>query len=195
VRGVLAVEDWAEIRRLHRSEGLSARAVARQLGVSRGAVARALASVGPPKYERRRVGSAVDGFEPAIRVLLAEFPAMPASVIAERVGWTRSGSVLRARVAELRPLFTRPDPASRTSYLPGERVQCDLWFPPVDIPLGAGQLGRPPVLVMVAGYSRGHAAVATGPGSDLWPLGVAATLRGRGEGVGVGQRSSGRVVA
>jgi hypothetical protein len=76
VRGVLAVEDWAEIRRLHRSGGLSARAVARRLGVSRGAVARALASVGPPKYERRPTGSAVDAFEPAIRVLLAEFRSM-----------------------------------------------------------------------------------------------------------------------
>jgi hypothetical protein len=29
-----------------------------------------------------------------------------------------------------------------------------MWFPPVDIPLGCGQYGRPPVLVMVAGYSR-----------------------------------------
>ena len=37
---------------------------------------------------------------------------------------------------------------------PGSRVQCDLWFPPVDIPLGFGQVGRPPVLVMAAGYSR-----------------------------------------
>jgi hypothetical protein len=55
-------------------------------------------------------------------------------------------------------LFTRPDPASRTSYLPGELVQCDLWVPPVDIPLDAGQLGRPPVLVMVSGYSRVIAA-------------------------------------
>jgi len=27
-------------------------------------------------------------------------------------------------------------------------------FPPVDVPLGYGQLGRPPVLVMAAGYSR-----------------------------------------
>jgi hypothetical protein len=33
---VIGVEDWAEIRRLHRAEGLSARAVARQLGISRG---------------------------------------------------------------------------------------------------------------------------------------------------------------
>src|ERR1700712_3663899 len=44
--GVLAVEDWAEIRRLHLPEGLSARAVSRRLGVSRGAVARALAAGG-----------------------------------------------------------------------------------------------------------------------------------------------------
>src|ERR1700712_1958374 len=86
--GVLAVEDWAEIRRLHLSEGLSARAGSRRLGVSRGEVARALAAAGPPKYERRPAGSAVDSFEPAIRELLAEFPSMPASVIAERVGWS-----------------------------------------------------------------------------------------------------------
>jgi transposase len=153
------VEDWAEIRRLNRAEGLSARAIARRLGVSRGAVGRALASVGPPRYQRPARGSAVDAFEPAIRELLAEFPSMPASVIAERVGWVRSGSVLRDRVAALRPLFAAPDPASRTGYDPGGLVQCDLWFPPADIGLGHGQAGRPPVLVMVAGYSRVMGAV------------------------------------
>lgn len=50
------------------------------------------------------------------------------------------------------------DPASRTVYEAGELAQCDLWFPPVDVPLGFGQVGRPPVLVMVAGYSRWIAA-------------------------------------
>jgi len=34
-----------------------------------------------------------------------------------------------------------------------------VWFPPADVPLGAGQLGRPPVLVMVCGYSRWMSAV------------------------------------
>ncbi len=167
--GVLAVEDWAEIRRLHLSEGLSARAVGRRLGISRGAVARALAAADPPKYERKRAGSAVDAFESAIRELLAEFPSMPASVIAERVGWTRSASVLRAKVASLRPLFTPPDPASRTGYSPGGLAQCDLWFPPADVPLGHGQAGRPPVLVMVAGHSRVMTAVmlASRQGPDL----------------------------
>jgi transposase len=155
---VLAVEDWAEIRRLHLSDGVSARAIARRLGVSRGTVARALASSGPPRYTRPAKGSAVDVFEAAIRVLLAELPDMPASVIGERIGWTRSASVLRARVAQLRPLFAPPDPASRTSYSPGELAQCDLWFPPVEVPLGHGQAGKPPVLVMVAGYSRVIAA-------------------------------------
>ena len=102
----------------------------------------------------------MDAFEPAIRELLAEFPSMPASVIAERVGWVRSSSVLRAKVAQLRPLFTPPDPASRTGYSTRAGLaQCDLWFPPVDVPLGFGQAGRPPVLVMVAGHSRVMTAV------------------------------------
>jgi transposase len=152
------VEDWAEIRRLHLSEGVSARAIARRLGVSRGTVARALASTDPPRYSRPPMGSAVDAFEPAIRALLAEFPGMPASVIAERVGWTRSSSVFRARVARLRPLFAPPDPASRTTYSPGELAQCDLWFPPAEIPVGPGQAAKLPVLVMVTGYSRVIAA-------------------------------------
>jgi len=152
------VEDWAEIRRLHLSEGVPARAIARRLGVSRGTVARALASTDPPKYQRPPKGSAVDAFEPGIRAVLAEFPDMPASVIAERVGWTRSASVFRDRVAQLRPLFAPPDPASRTTYSPGELAQCDLWFPPVEVPVGHGQTGKLPVLVTVTGYSRVIAA-------------------------------------
>ena len=148
------MEDWAEIRRLHRAEGMPVRAIARKLGMGRNTVRRALAAAGPPKYQRRAKGSIADAAEPRIRELLAAWPDMPATVIAERIGWSRSLTVLKVRVRELRPLFAPPDPASRTQYLPGELAQCDLWFPPADVPLGAGQAGRPPVLVMVAGYSR-----------------------------------------
>jgi transposase len=101
----------------------------------------------------------VDAVEPRIRALLADWPSMPATVIAERIGWDRSLTVLKDRVRVLRPLFTPPDPAQRTDYLPGELAQCDLWFPPTDVPLGYGQAGRPPVLVMVCGYSRWMSAV------------------------------------
>jgi transposase len=155
----MTVEDWAEIRRLHRSEEMPIKAIVRKLGVSRNAVRRALAADVPPKYVRSAKGSAVDAVEPRIRALLAEWPTMPATVIAERIGWQRSLTVLKDRVRQLRPEYLPPDPASRTAYSVGELAQCDLWFPPVDVPLGAGQAGRPPVLVMVCGYSRWMSAV------------------------------------
>ena len=83
---MLSVEDWAEIRRLHRAEGLPIKTIARTLGVSRNTVRAAMASDAPPKYERKPAGSAVDAFEDAIREQLELVPTMPATVIAERVG-------------------------------------------------------------------------------------------------------------
>jgi transposase len=156
---VLSVEDWAEIRRLARAEGLSVKAIVRRMGISRNAVRRALASQWPPKYSRPARGSVFDAVEPRVCELLRLDPRVPATVIAERIGWEHSVRLLRMRVRELRPLFLPADPASRTTYDPGELAQCDLWFPPVDLALGAGQVGRPPVLVMVSGYSRWIEAV------------------------------------
>lgn len=52
--------------------------------------------------------------------------------------------------------------ASRTSYEPGEIAQCDVWFPPIELPVGFGQTRRPtqlPVVTMVTGYSRWLSAV------------------------------------
>jgi transposase len=159
---VLSVEDWAEIRRLHRAEGVPVKAIARLLGISRNTVRAAIASDAPPRYERRPAGSVVDAVEPRIRELLAVYPTMPATVIAERIGWDRGLTVLKDRVRELRPVYLPPDPASRTSYVAGEIAQCDFWFPPVELPVGFGQARRPaqlPVLTMVTGYSRWASAV------------------------------------
>ena len=44
---MLTVENWAEIRRLHRAEGMPVKAIARTLGISRNTVRAALASDGP----------------------------------------------------------------------------------------------------------------------------------------------------
>jgi transposase len=159
---VLSVEDWAEIRRLHRAEGMPIKQVARVMGVSKNTVKRALAAAGPPRYQRRvGGGSIVDAVEPRIRELLAAWPRMPATVIAERIGWTRGLTVLKDRVRELRPVYLPPDPASRTAYAAGEVAQCDLWFPDISLPVGFGQTRtatRLPVLVMVTGYARWLAA-------------------------------------
>ncbi|GAB3879514.1 IS21-like element ISMbo1 family transposase [Terrabacter terrigena] len=129
-------------------------AIARRLGIARNTVKKALSTDDPPRYQRPAKGSAVDAVEAQVRELLASTPTMPATVIAQRIGWERSLTVLKDRVRVLRPLYLPPDPASRTEYLPGERMQCDLWFPPVEVPLGFDQVGAPPVLVMASGYSR-----------------------------------------
>jgi transposase len=158
---VLGVEDWAEIRRLRRAEQMPIKAIARVMGCSKNTVRRALAAVDPPRYERAPQGSIVDAIEPQIRELLAAWPTMPATVIAERIGWTRGLTVLKDRVRELRPAYLPPDPASRTAYAAGEVAQCDLWFPAITLPVGFGQIRtatKLPVLVMVTGYARWLAA-------------------------------------
>jgi transposase len=203
---VLSVEDWAEIRRLRRAEKMSISEIARVLRISRNTVRAALGSDAPPKYERKAAGSIVDAVEPRIRELLKAYPTMPATVIAERIGWTRSIRVLSGRVAELRPVYLPPDPASRTSYEPGEIAQCELWFPPITLPVGFGQIRRPtqlPVLTMVTGYSRWLSGllIPTRTAADLfsgwwqliWQLGsVPRVLVWDGEGA-IGRWRAGRV--
>jgi transposase len=154
---VLGVEDWAEIRRLRRAEGMPIAQVARLLGVSRNTVKKALASDGPPRYSRPARGSAVDVFEPRIRELLKAYPGMPATVIAERIGWAGRSGCCRAGSRSCGRRIFRRIRRNRTSYVAGEIGQCDLWFPPVEVPAGFGQVRRPvqlPVLTMVTGYSR-----------------------------------------
>jgi transposase len=122
------------------------------LGVSRNTVKSALASDGPRRYRCRSAGSLVDAFEPRIRELLRAFPTMAATVIAERTGWPYSIRTLSGRMADLRPVYLSPNPASRTTYEPGEIAQCDFWFPDVTLPVGFGQhrtVTQLPVLTMV----------------------------------------------
>lgn len=155
---MLNVEDWAEVRRLHKAEGLSIKEIVRRTGIARNTVRSALRSDEPPSYRREGPGSAVEAVEPWIRELLSEFPRMPATVIGERIGWQGGRTVLQERVALLRPLFLPADPCQRTEYQPGELAQWDLWFPPVKIPLGQAQSTVLPVMVGVSGYSRTIAA-------------------------------------
>lgn len=148
------MEDWALIRRLA-AEGVAKTRIAERLGISRNTVTNAVNSTSPPKYERTPAAStSFTPFEPRVRELLAEFPDMPATVIAERVGWSGSSSWFRENVARLRPEHRRVDPADRLEWAPGDAAQCDLWFPPKKIPLEDGTAVLLPVLVITAAHSR-----------------------------------------
>ena len=148
------MEDWALIRRLA-AEGVPKTQIAERLGISRNTVTRAAVSTEPPKYARTPVeATSFTPFEERVRAMLSEFPEMPATVLAERVGWSGSPSWFRENVARLRPEQRRPDPADRLVWAPGDAAQCDLWFPPKRIPLEDGTTAVLPVLVMVPAHSR-----------------------------------------
>jgi hypothetical protein len=79
----------------------------------------------------------VDAFEPRTRELLQAYPAMPATVIAERVGWQRGLTVLKDRVRETFPLTQRVAADRHTSRSIVAPVRYD------------GPNERPPALAMV----------------------------------------------
>lgn len=155
---MIILEDWALIRRLHLSEKVPKAQIARDLGISRNTVANAIASDEPPQYSRPPVETSFAPFEHQVRQLLAETPSMPATVLAERVGWSGSATWFRQNVALIRPDYAPTDPADRIVHHPGDQVQCDLWFPAPRIPV-EGSLVMLPVLVMVASFSKFITAV------------------------------------
>jgi hypothetical protein len=150
---VITLEDWALIRRLA-AEGVPKAVIARRLGISRTTVVKAVASDAPPRYGRTPTTTSFVVFEARVRALLEREPEMPATVIAERVGWSGSMTWFRANVKLLRPDHRRVDPADRLVWGPGDVAQCDLWFPPRKIPLEDGTSRLLPVLVITAAHSR-----------------------------------------
>jgi len=118
------------------SEKLPKAEIARQPGISRNMVAKAIASSRPPSYSRSPAMRSFAPCEQQVRQLLRRTPSMPATVLAERVGWTGSPSWFRQNVAAIRPDYAPTDPADRIVYHPGDQVQCDLWFPGPKIPVG-----------------------------------------------------------
>lgn len=147
------MEDWALIRRLA-AEGVAKAQIAARLGVSRTTVYAALASDSPPKYERAPAATSFTPFEARVTELLRQTPEMPATVLAERVGWTGSIRWFRDNVKRLRPEQRRIDPADRLVWEPGDAAQCDLWFPPKKVPLEDGTAKLLPVLVITPAHSR-----------------------------------------
>jgi len=147
------LEDWALIRRLA-AEGVPKARIAARLGISRTTVIKAVKSDSPPRYERSPGPTSFTEYEPHVRALLAEVPDMPATVLAERVGWGGSIRWFSENVKRLRPEHRPVDPADRIVWAAGDAAQCDLWFPPRKIPLEDGSTKLLPVLVITAAHSR-----------------------------------------
>ena len=116
------MEDWALIRRLA-AEGVPKARIAQRLGISRGTVIKAVNSDTPPRYERKPGPTSFTVFEPRVRELLGQTPDMPATVLAERVGWTGSIRWFSDNVRRLRPEHRRVDPADRITWAAGDALR------------------------------------------------------------------------
>ena len=156
------MEDWAEVQRLFHREGLTRKAIARRLGMSRTTVIRLLALGEPPQYRRSGTGSQLDPYRAEIRAMLATDPTVAATVIRERLrrsGYRGGITILKQHVATVRPEFAAARAFQRTSYLPGEIVQLDWWHTGVQIPVGKGQTREAFGLVASLPHSGAHAVV------------------------------------
>ncbi len=141
---MVGVEQWAEIRRLHRVEGVSIREISRRMGLHRKTIRRALAAAEPPKYSRPAAGSKLDPFKDWICEQLAADPWMPSQrlrELASELGYAGGKTVFDDYFREARPRFLMPRTFQRTIYRPGELVQCDLWEPAEHVAVGQRRRG------------------------------------------------------
>src|SRR4051812_9751767 len=118
-RGVLGVQQWAEVRRLVLVEGRSQREVARLTGLARDTVARAVASELPPRYSRMPAGSKLDPFKDWICEQLRVDPTIQSlrlREMASELGYEGGKSIFDEFVREVRPRFVVRRTFQRTIY-------------------------------------------------------------------------------
>jgi transposase len=154
---VVGVEQWAEVRRMHRVERLSIREIHRRTGLHRETVRRALRGDEPPRYRRMTGGSKLDAFKGWIEEQLRSDPRIPSKRLRElagELGYEGGKTIFDDWVREVRPRFLRRRSYQRTLYRPGELCQFDLWEPREPIPVGHGQLRRGWVLTAELCWSR-----------------------------------------
>ncbi|MEJ9852672.1 IS21 family transposase, partial [Escherichia coli] len=149
---MVTFETVMEIKILHK-QGMSSRAIARELGISRNTVKRYLqAKSEPPKYTPRpAVASLLDGYRDYIRQRIADAHPykIPATIIAREIrdqGYRGGMTILRAFIRSL-SVPQEQEPAVRFETEPGRQMQVD-W--------GTMRNGHSPLHVFVAvlGYSR-----------------------------------------
>lgn len=155
---MVAVEEWAEIRRMHFVEGIAIKEIARRTGLARNTVRSALRSDTPPRYRRTvKRTSKLDPFKGEIEQLLREEPRIAAPRIQELIaasGYEGGRTILNDYLREERPRFDTRRTYQRTEYRPGELLQFDLVELRSKIPVGHGQSRRAWVLTAALGYSR-----------------------------------------
>lgn len=152
---MIGLEQWAEIRRLQR-QGWKERAIARQLGIHRLTVHRALSAEEPPHYRRSPRPSCLDLHKPQVRALLQRFPKLSGVRILEELrgaGYRGQVTILRDYLRQVRPEFVATPAFQRTVYLPGAIGQVDWGKMPTLVP-GPDGLEEVWAFCLALGFSK-----------------------------------------
>ena len=174
---MVGVEQWAEIRRMHRVERLSIREISKRTALHRKTIRRALAAETPPKYSRVPAASKLDPFRDWICEQLRTDPSIQSlrlREMASELGYEGGKTIFDDYVREVRPRFQVRRTFQRTIYRAGELVQCDLWEPRELVPVGHGQTRRGWVVTAELCWSRvvAGALIFSKQAPDiLWGLG------------------------
>ena len=156
---MISKEELMKIQILHQ-QGLSQRAIAKQLGVSRNTVKRYLTSkVDMPTYSKRAARSSLlEPFKPFLHSRIAQAKPVHLSAVVlhreiQELGYKGSLSLLRLYLYQYRGKPT-PEPIVRFETPPGKQMQVD-W--------GQMRGGKHPIhaFVAVLGYSRAMMVVFT----------------------------------
>jgi transposase len=149
-----------EIVQRHQA-GARQRQIAEELGISRGAVARALArwrgaraGQSAPVPKARAGGSIVDPFEPVLKELLARYPNLTVERALQELrqrGFQGGYTVVRQRVRRLRP---RPTPAPVPRFETSEGQQAQMDFGVYDLDFTREGRRRVYLFSYLLGYSR-----------------------------------------
>ncbi len=105
---MVGVEQWAEVRRMKRVEGLSVREISRRTGLARDTVSRLLATEKPVVYSRAAVNSVLDRFQDWICEQLqadATVTSLRLREDAVELGYEGGKSIFDDYVREVRPRF------------------------------------------------------------------------------------------
>jgi transposase len=150
---LIRLEEWVDIVSLHK-QGLSIKAIARKLGLSRNTVRAALRRDGPPEREpQHRPPSKLELYKDYLVGRLTEFPELSVEALFDEIrelGYAGQISILKD--------FTRPyrvrrrEPVVRFETPPGLQAQVDF------ADLGRHEIAGAPtdvyLFVMVLGFSR-----------------------------------------